>query len=241
MRRLVGSCNHIAQYDLRDFKGRIFFVTDVHGHYDLLYKALRDVAFKIDTDILFSGGDWTDRGPDSAHVLDWLHCPWVHSVRGNHEQLLIGAVDEDWKGRNTNCLLTNGGTWVVGLPDHQIQSIYDSFKSLPLAMELYLPRGRKIGIVHAEVPYNDWDKFKEIDPDELAYDGQATAQWSRVWYNRAYSGQVSGVDFVLVGHTPTDSGNVEQHGNMVFADGGSFFRDKVNLIEINDTFMRNIK
>lgn len=244
MRKLIGSCEHIAQYDLRKFKGRIFFVTDLHGHYDLLHEELRRAAFNSETDLLFSGGDWTDRGPDSQYVLDYLTEPWIHSVRGNHEQMFIDGFEAHWhpSDRNVRCLKSHGGDWIWNsLDDLQKILIHDVFKDLPIAMELLLPRGRKVGIIHAEVPYNDWNKFKEIEANELEYHGQAVAQWERTWYSRGYKGQVQGVDFVLCGHTPTDTGEVEQHGNMVFADGGSFFRKKVNLIELNDEFMRRIK
>lgn len=241
MRKIIGTCDHIAQYDLRNFRGRIFFTTDIHGHFDLLHEELRKVAFNRETDILFVGGDLCDRGPHSNHVLDWLNEPWVHSVRGNHEEIFIGAVDENWKGRNTNCLLTNGGMWVIDLDDSEVKSIYDSFKSLPLGIELLLPRGRKVGVVHAEVPYADWDAFTNVDPEELKWNEMAIAQWSRSWYDRGKRDQVKGVDFVLVGHTPTDTGEIEKLGNMLFTDAGSFFRNKINLIELNDEFFRSVK
>lgn len=243
MRKIIGSCNHVAQLDLREFKGRVFFVSDVHGYYDLLYRALSDVAFKSDTDILISGGDWTDRGPHSEYVLDWLHEPWVHSVRGNHEELFIDGYDSQWDQNNSSvrCLKNHGGRWIWSLTDLQQTAIYESFKSLPLGIELLMPRGRKIAVVHAEVPYNDWDMFKDVSPTEYDMYAMAEAQWARRWYSSQYHGQVKGVDFVLVGHTPTDSGDVEKLGNMVFTDGGSFFRDKINLIELNDQFMRNVK
>lgn len=240
MRKLIGNQNHIAQYDLREFKGRVFFVTDVHGHYDLLHQALRDVAFNSETDLLFSGGDWTDRGPDSQHVLDYLNEPWIHSVRGNHEELFCGAVDENWEGRNSDCLFMNGVKMDYPSSTETTKAIYDTFKSLPLGIELLMPRGRKIGIVHAEVPGYDWEYFKQVTKAELEWNEQAVAQWARRWYDRGFTGQVAGVDFVLVGHTPTDSGDTEKLGNMVFCDGGSFFRKKINLIEINDEFMRRV-
>lgn len=237
MRKLIGTCNHVVQYDLRSFKGRIFFVTDVHGHYDLLHESLRNVGFDRSTDLLLCGGDWTDRGPDSQHVLDYLS----DSVRGNHEQLFIGAVDEKWCGRNTNCLIANGGAWVASLTESEVHDIYKAFVELPLGIELLLPHGRKVGIVHAEVPYADWDAFVNVDPLELDMNEQAVCQWSRSWYDRGRQDQVKGVDFVLVGHTPTDSGNIEQHGNMIFCDAGSFFRGKLNIVELNDEFIRSVK
>lgn len=240
MRKLIGT-GHVAQYDLRDFNGRIFFVSDVHGYFDLLHQALRDVEFNSDTDLLFCGGDWTDRGPSSEHVLDWLYEPWVHSIRGNHEELFIGAVDENWEGRNTNCLLANGGIWVAHIDQNQVDNIYEMFKSLPLGIELLLPYGRKVGIVHAECPKANWDSFVNASQDELEIHDQAVAQWSRTWYNQQHKGQVEGVDFVLVGHTPTDTTEVEMYGNMVFTDAGSFFSGKLNLIELNESFYRSIK
>ena len=243
MHKVIGSCDHIHQFDMRDFKGRIFFVTDVHGHYDLLHKALRDNAFDSKNDILFSGGDWTDRGPDSQHVLDYLTAPWIHSVRGNHEEMFIDAYESnlDDDNRSVKCLKVHGGNWIWDTDERTRFMIHDVFKSLPLGIELILPNDHKIGIVHAEVPYNDWDQFVEITKAELNWDGQTTAQWARNWYNNSYTGKVKGVDFVLAGHTPTISGSPELYGNMVFADGGSFFNDHVNLIELNDEFVRRVK
>lgn len=81
-------------------------------------------------------------------------------------------------------------------------SIYQAFKSLPLGIEILLPNDRAVGIIHAEVPYNDWDQFKAITKAELEWDGEATAQWARSWYSQKYNGIVKGIDTVLVGHTP---------------------------------------
>jgi serine/threonine protein phosphatase 1 len=239
----LGVNDHVWRYDLTDFKGRIFFVTDLHGCYDLLHEALRDVSFDSTRDLLFSGGDWTDRGPDSKHVLDYLTEPWIHSVRGNHEQMYIEGFESHWNPNHwsVNTLKAHGGNWIWDLDDLTKILIADVFKALPLGIELILPNRRRVGIVHAEVPYNDWNQFINITKAELEWDGQATAQWSRTWYNKAFTGEVKGVDFVLVGHTPTDTGKVERYGNMVFADGGSFFNHSVNLIELNDEFVRRVK
>ena len=112
-----------------------------------------------------------------------------------------------------------------------IKAIYESFKSLPLAIELLTPTV-KIGIVHAQVPYNNWDEFKKMTKPELEWNGEATAQWARTNYDKKLSIQVGGVDLVLVGHTPTDSGEVEVLGNVWYADLGSFFRDKISFVQL---------
>lgn len=243
MRKLIGSCNHVAQYDLRNFKGRIFAVSDLHGHYDLLHEALKDVGFNSIQDKLFVIGDWTDRGPDSRYVLDYINEPWVESLQGNHEKMYMDGFESHWHPNNRSVLTlkAHGGQWIwnSGLTDLDKILIHEAFTNMPLGMELLLPSGHKLGMIHAEVPYNDWNKWLNISKAELEWDGQATAQWARTWYSTKYQGDVKGVDVVLVGHTPTDSGGVEQYGNMVFIDGGSFFNDKINLVEINEDWVRS--
>ena len=228
---VIGSMNHIHRYDLRNFKGRIFFTTDLHGIYDLLHEKLKEVGFDSTRDILIVGGDNTDRGPDSCHVLDYLYEPWYISIAGNHEALYIGAYEENWEGGFTNCLVSNGGAWVGGLSDVECKSIYEAFKEMPLAIEILLPE-EKIGIIHAECPYGDWDSFSKITKAELEWDGLNTAQWVRNKYDKQDTSIIKGIDRLYVGHTPTDSGEVEILGNVHYCDLGSFFRDKISFVEI---------
>lgn len=224
---------HIHQYDLRDFNGRIFYTTDIHGNFEALHYEMRKAAFDTSKDLLFVGGDNVDRGLDSKYVLDYINEPWFISVSGNHEALFIDGYEYEWDKDNSSVrtLKAHGGEWIWGLSDMEKSAIYQSFLTLPLGIEL-LMGNKKIGIVHAEVPYNDWDQFVNITKAELDWDGVATCQWARSWYSRRYNGKVKGVDFALIGHTPTDSGDVEPLGNMLFCDAGSFFRDKLNFIEL---------
>lgn len=226
---------HIRILDLTNPKGRVFFTSDLHGHYDLLHDKLREVAFDSTKDVLICGGDWCDKGPDSQYVLDYLNEPWVYSIRANHEQLLIQTVEEGFSGPAARCLYENGGEWFFDMLDQgqmsTIKAIYESFKSLPLAIELLTPT-EKIGIVHAQVPSGCWDKFKKMTKSELEWNGEATAQWARTNYDKKLSIQVGGVDRVLVGHTPTDSGEIEVLGNVHYCDLGSFFRDKISFVQL---------
>lgn len=231
----VERVGEVLKLDATLHKGRIWFVTDLHGCYDHLHEKLKEVAFDSSKDILISGGDWCDKGPDSHHVLDYLNEPWIHSVRANHEQLLIQAVEDGFSGPSARCLYENGGEWFFNMLDQgqmsTIKAIYESFKSLPLAIELLTPT-EKIGIVHAQVPSGCWDKFKKMTKSELEWNGEATAQWARTNYDKKLSIQVGGVDRVLVGHTPTDSGEIEILGNVWHCDLGSFFRDKISFVQL---------
>lgn len=240
MRKIIGSCGHIHQYDMRAFKGRIFFTTDLHGHFDLLHDALRSVAFDATKDFLFVGGDWTDRGVDSRYVLDYINEPWIGSVQGNHCQMFIDGFESHWHPNNRSVLTlkAHGGDWIWTMTDLEKILIHEAFSALPIGIEILLPNGEVVGIIHAEVPYNDWDQFKSITKAELEWDGKATAQWARSWYTRRYNGSVKGVDLVLVGHTPTDSGEPERLGNMLFCDSGCHWNDRINLVEINSDLVR---
>lgn len=240
IRKRIGQNKHVEQYDLTNHKGRIFFATDIHGNFDALHEELRSVGFdSTNGDLLFNGGDVTDRGADSKYVLDYITEPWFISVAGNHCEMFIEGFESGWNeaNRSVKCLKQHGGDWIWEMSEDELKMIYYCFKEMPIGIELELPNNRRIGIVHAEVPYNDWNKFVCMSQIEFEYDGRATAQWSRRWYASKHNGVVKGVDYVLVGHTPTDSGDVELLGNMLFADGGSYINDKINLIELDNKFL----
>ena len=205
------------EVDRRGTEGRIWFTSDIHGHFHLLDEHLRVNRFDSSEDILIIGGDVCDRGPDSQYVLNYLNEPWVYCVRGNHEQLFIATVDEGFNGPASLCLWGNGGEWVFDMYDNgkmdEIMAIYETFKSLPIAIELLTDK-EKIGIVHAEVPYNDWNRFREGDhPKE-----EEITQWARTNYDIGHDVVVGGVDRVLCGHSPTESGEVEVRGNIWYSD-----------------------
>lgn len=232
--KVVGSNNHIHQYDFRNHSGRIFFTTDLHGNYELLHEKLREVGFHfLNGDILIVGGDWTDRGPHSHDVLDYLDEPWIISVQGNHEEIFIGAFNEGFNERKaySGCLFDNGGEWARKLSHDHAKAIAETFAALPLAIELLLPT-ETVGIIHAEVPYCDWNKFKDMEETEYRWDGRNTAQWGREKYRYSNETHVAGVDRVFVGHTPTNKGSVEILGNVWYCDLGSHFRDKIGFVEI---------
>lgn len=223
--------SHIKVMDLTQHKGRVWYTTDLHGHYDLLHEQLHNVGFNSKDDILILGGDSTDRGPDSQYVLDYLNEPWIYSVQGNHEAMVVAAYESPDDVQIYNMLFCSGGEWWYGLSEQMQKAIYDTFKSLPLAIELHLPN-EVVGIIHAQVPYNNWEEFRKMTAPELEWNGVAIAQWARTNYNKKLAIDVKGVNRVLVGHTPTNSGEVEVFGNVWYADLGSFFRNKISFIQL---------
>jgi len=86
----------------------IYAVGDIHGMLDMLKRLLDKIELNSDDTIIFLG-DYTDRGPDSFEVIDFLiklksyfNCVFL---RGNHEELLCDYII----GNNKNMFLSNGG------------------------------------------------------------------------------------------------------------------------------------
>ena len=77
--------------------GTDYVVGDIHGCYGLLQAALERLDFDTACDRLFCVGDLIDRGPDSRACLELVFEPWLHAVRGNHEELAAQALKSgDW-------------------------------------------------------------------------------------------------------------------------------------------------
>lgn len=88
----------------------VYAVGDVHGCYDLLKDLLAEIA--ADAAARASGrqavliflGDYVDRGPQSARVMDAL--AWlrrrddfdIHFLKGNHEQAMLEFLDAPERG-----------------------------------------------------------------------------------------------------------------------------------------------
>ena len=73
--------------------GRTLIMGDLHGCYQQLLTRLSRLDFAPEQgDRLIALGDLTDRGADNLACLRLLRQPWFHSIRGNHEQLMLLAL-----------------------------------------------------------------------------------------------------------------------------------------------------
>lgn len=213
-------------------KGQDFCVGDIHGEYDRLISFLHKIGFNEKKDRLFCVGDLVDRGPNSAQVLEWLSQPWFFAVRGNHEQMVIdaGGSIESLK----DILYWNGGGWFFSLSEEKQQEIAFELSCLPYMIEVKMPNGTTFGIVHADVPFNDWNKAKEhlYQEDEQV---KNFLLWDRTRWQGTLAGNVDGIDYVLVGHTPV--GDVIQENNIIRLDTGAVFLNKFKEFEKGFTIL----
>ena len=90
---------------------RIYAVGDIHGRRDLLLRMeqriLVDLGGGITEPLVVFLGDYVDRGPDSAGVIEHLSSRRfgvaIKALRGNHEDLLLSFLDDPsildrWRG-----------------------------------------------------------------------------------------------------------------------------------------------
>ena len=95
---------------------RIYAIGDVHGRADLLERLQQRIAADVELNpiadpLLVCLGDYVDRGPDSAGVLDLLLGETPAGMRrvalmGNHEELMLRFLVDDSAGA---VWLANGG------------------------------------------------------------------------------------------------------------------------------------
>ncbi|KXZ65939.1 Serine/threonine-protein phosphatase 1 [Acinetobacter venetianus] len=187
----------------KEIKGNLYAVGDIHGCYNLLMTRLNEIGFDFDNDLLVAVGDLVDRGLQNHECVDLLQEKWFTSVRGNHEDLCIGGLNNESYKR---CHLANGGEWFYQANKHRQLHIVNQFLELPVALEIE-HKGRKFGFVHGHIEQNDWSEFKESfkekptafrDPSELAMWGRERLDSD----NKQYA-HVTGVDAVIMGHTVT--------------------------------------
>lgn len=208
----------------RNLSGRDFVCGDIHGCYDKLMTGLEKIHFNKTVDRLFCCGDLVDRGHDSVKCMSLVYEDWFFSVRGNHEIMMHDGL----YGQNENdhtLWIQNGGLWVYEEDPNTVKLIVDDvLTKMPYAIEVQTLDGN-IGIIHAEVPYNDWaalsdDRFNE-----------ERCVWARTRIKSKDTSHVKNIDRVYVGHTIVR--NPIALGNVHYVDTGAFLEDgMLSIVEL---------
>jgi len=222
-------------------RGTDYICADVHGHFSLLENYLRDVNFNYARDRLFSLGDLIDRSDESPRVLEYLAQPWFHAILGNHEAMLMKAYDSD-DPEVYDWWYYWGGDWARDYSKAQLQTYYNAFRQLPVAIELTLKTFRKVALVHAELPGDaSWksvcDQLSVIPSDAASLDtyGIAGLIWAKtqVYASEAEKKQirpVKGIDHVFHGHCIVYYGP-QTIANRTFMDLGSYETGEIGFID----------
>lgn len=229
--------------------GRDFVVGDLHGQARMLAHALELVSFDPKQDKLIALGDLVDRGGGSHALLQLVaSAPWFISLRGNHEAMMLGARSSPEIRHVWNL---QGSDWADALDARTYEQCCCIARGLPLAIELPLQDGRRVGLVHAEVPMGgSWPDLRNVvamEPDAIddrARTDAAAMLWGRrrvtaeahIRYNRRAlgmtddqkrryveaAGPIAGIDLVIAGHTVLDPPLPRSIANLLFIDTGAY-------------------
>jgi len=220
--------------------GRDFVVGDIHGHFTLFEELLIEIKFDPKVDRMLSVGDHIDRGPESQRALEFLKKPWFHSVRGNHEAMLLASremnleIHEVW--------MRNGGRWAEELDAATLDEFKEAYVDLPYLIQVETPFGL-VGIVHADIPPDlfDWPKLvKKIENKKIAERQLQTLLWSRESYRKQkmmalYPGSyheptVKDVHKVYIGHSIVNQATL--FGNLFFIDTGAYIDGFLTAVDL---------
>ena len=88
-----------------------YAISDIHGCALTFQRLVEEKLALKKTDVLYLLGDYVNRGPDSKGVIDFIFALrglgyQVHTLRGNHEDLLLDAL---YDRKKHNRFLKNGG------------------------------------------------------------------------------------------------------------------------------------
>jgi serine/threonine protein phosphatase 1 len=169
---------HIARL-ANNSSGKDYVIGDIHGCLDAVNELLHKMKFDYSRDRLLCTGDLTHRGPNSLGCLQLLKEPWFYSVRGNHEENTMAALNLHFGMPTTKAdafyqLAIDGGLWLCELVAKTFaKSSKASLVSQALSEALYdiqnLPKVLLVGegkekyiVVHSFLLKND--KLSPEDP-----------------------------------------------------------------------------
>jgi hypothetical protein len=214
---------HPVQAFAPNLEGRDFVIGDLHGCYALFDVLLEAINFDPLKDRVFSVGDLVDRGPESLRCLELLYEPWFHSVLANHEQMMLEAFHGHYMGQ---FWVPNGGEWgmealndwrmlesptaakrVPGDDSVRLFDLLDKVAELPFIITVGLKSGKKVHIIHAELPvgrlYSDRlndevlaDPAKVTELASVQSDEGEFFTWGRYLYGSFYRADLSNLNKV---------------------------------------------
>ncbi|EAY26693.1 metallophosphoesterase family protein [Microscilla marina] len=143
-------------------QGRRLVIGDVHGCYRTLKKLIEKQIKLTKDDYLFFLGDFIDRGPDSAAVLDYVFELedkgfQIFPLRGNHEQMFLDDYQVESPEALQRILSENNTQNLLDKNGQVITAYWDFFQSLPYYYEL-----DDFYLVHAGFNFKRRNPFQDL-------------------------------------------------------------------------------
>ena len=209
--------------------GRIFAIGDIHGCSKTFQKLLLDKICIQKSDKIYCIGDYIDRGSDSKGVIDLIlslrnQGYHIHTLRGNHEQLMMDSVES--KDKFFHWMKSGGDSTLTSFDIESYDEMEPVYKDFFSNTEHYIQSGRFI-FVHAGL------NFQKLNP----FEDKEAMLWIRDF--KIDKDKLNG-RIIIHGHTPQSIDFIlKQQGSSVFnVDGGCVYKHDEkfgNLIALNIT------
>ena len=213
-----------------------YIIGDCHGCYNTLIALIEKLPAEANSSNIIFLGDLVDRGPNNRKVINFVRDGKYDCILGNHEDLMIGAMESYWEydapiwysdwgvngGEITYAEYENDEEglkkdveWMKGLTNHLI---YPGERD---------EMGRQLLVSHA--PCLDFiEDYWNIEDD----DRRLKLIESLIMWNRKIPRYENTKYFNVFGHNIID--------NFIFNPGGSLKVDK-SIITHNNTLFDNLK
>ena len=156
--------------------GRTLVIGDIHGCDTALDTLLGQLRITAD-DCVVLLGDIVDRGPGTRQVVERLmnlrqQCRF-HYVMGNHEQMMLEALDRTWDGWKLENWLRYGGLQVLDsyggsadqIPEEHIEFIRSAVDYYETPTEVFVHAGLEPDIPLAE-QHEMWLRWSRFTGEE---------------------------------------------------------------------------
>ena len=225
---------------------RNLIVGDIHSEYGKLISALEKASYDPDSDILYSVGDFCDRGKDAVKTLRFLMgLKSLKAVIGNHDIILqtwlyTGVRDDNW----THYLGGNKTVQDILYRNHLDQAerlmIADWLRSLPLVRveDRYI-------IVHGGIPYrrtmDDLLRYQAWERPECSLmTNDESPAWDRDYMLSAYAEtHPEAEDEIFMEAEPFDTSKTIFVGHTPTLDGKPFISERFHLVALDTGAGRN--
>jgi serine/threonine protein phosphatase 1 len=220
----------------------VYAVGDIHGRADLLHSLLQRIeddareSSAVETKTLVFLGDYVDRGPDSADVVETLIGRLsrgfeAHFLKGNHEALLLGFL------RDASLLLhwmMNGGGATMasyGVPVEELEASREGPETWREAFASAIPA------THVRF-YETLKLGLSIGDYHFVHAGlrpgipiEAQAEADLIWIRQEFLNYAASFGKIVVhGHTPGNAPDVR--ANRIGIDTGAFFTGKLTALRL---------
>lgn len=226
----------------------VYAVADLHGMYDLYEKIC--ARLNPEDKVIFLG-DAGDRGPEGWRLIRAIldNPQWIY-LKGNHEDMLINAIDEtrafDEGLYGYACLLSqqNGGGPTIHdcLRDNEGFDVIERLRALPLIYHYCSPSGVEYCCTHAGYTPTDETYFPPRETQKLIWDRNHLVDTYFPYKDNFY---------IIHGHTPVEyaydyafDGNYMDrkynspylYGNdmKIDIDAGAFFTHQTFLFNLDE-------